>query len=403
MNLFSLIHDAARSTPFAIAVKKDNNITFYGVHAVGQIWSDEMNSKKLSPCCWSVPSSMVRSEYKAFKDNEEKLLIESFNIANETIQTKSLSVENSNLAIKYAIPNSTVFLERHVLLSEGRMPKVKTTEKLNKYDRENKQICLEYKVKSFNLDRRMSSFAKKVKQEKLGFDRKTNLFKNRPSNELFNYPLQQTVESIGIGAVRRFGRKFLVDMDSGSVSRRVDRRAKILSKIELKNSSDMGLGYRMNNLMSMGKPFDFNKSKPRKKGKNRKNRTRYVMHSGVMNLDGVGLVSGTGVSTKSGLKTNPGPEYIRENDPDVFMDPESARFRSRQLGCIGISRRISKNGRAVWTPCTNMTDYARLSGSTPLGRRHQQTNAQSMTRTIVRQEIGKLKRKKSISDEISNK
>ena len=127
------------------------------------------------------------------------------------------------------------------------------------------------------------------------------------------------------------------------------------------------------------------------------------MHSGVMNLDGVGLVSGTGVSMKSGLKTNPGPEYIRENDPDVFIDPESARFRSRQLGCIGISRRISKNGRAVWTPCTNMTDYARLSGSTPLGRRHQQTNAQSMTRTIVRQEIGKLKRKKSISDEIPNK
>ena len=385
MNLFSLIHDAARSTPFAIAVKKDDNITFYGVHTVGQIWSDEMNSKKLSSCCWSVPSGMVRSEYKAFKDNDEKLLIESFNIAVNTIQTKSLSIKDSNLVTKYAVPNSTVFLERHILFNDGFIPKVKTTEKLDKYVKENKQICLEYKIKSFILDRKISSFAKKVKHEKLGFDRKTNLFKNRPSNELSNYSLQQTVEGIGVGTVRRFGRKFLVNMNPESVSKRVDRRVKILSKTGLKNISNKGPGY--------GK----------KKTRNRKNRTRFVMHSGVTNLDGVGLVSGNGVSMKSGSKINAGPEYIRENDSDVFIDPESARSRSRQLGCIGISRRISKNGRAVWTPCTNMADYARLSGSTPLGRRHQQSNTESMTRTIVRQEMSKLKRKKSISNEILNK
>jgi len=96
-----------------------------------------------------------------------------------------------------------------------------------------------------------------------------------------------------------------------------------------------------------------------------------------------------------------GPEYVRDNDPDVFMDPESARARSRQMGCIGISRRISKTGRAVWMPCTNMSDYARLSGSTSLGRRGRAAQERNVIRTVLREELGKLKRKKSIQEELT--
>lgn len=140
-----------------------------------------------------------------------------------------------------------------------------------------------------------------------------------------------------------------------------------------------------------------------KKGRKYKKRRNLPMHTGVIHLDGVGLVSDSGVAMKSGQTKTVGPEYVRETDPDVFLDPESARFRSRQLGCIGISRRISKNGRAVWMPCTNMTDYSRLSGTTSLGRRHQRENSQSMVRTILRQELSKLKRKKSICEEILEK
>jgi hypothetical protein len=87
-----------------------------------------------------------------------------------------------------------------------------------------------------------------------------------------------------------------------------------------------------------------------------------------------------------------GPEYVRDNDPDVFIDPESARFRSRQLGCIGISRRISKTGRAVWMPCTNMSDYSRVSGSTSLGRRGQRREMENTVRTIVSRELRKNKK-----------
>lgn len=98
-----------------------------------------------------------------------------------------------------------------------------------------------------------------------------------------------------------------------------------------------------------------------------------------------------------------GPEYVRDNDPDVFTDIESARMRSRQLGCIGVSRRISKNGRTVWMPCTNMSDYARLAGTTALGRRHQRRAFENSVRTILMSNDRRPKRKVSIYEELYKK
>ena len=52
-------------------------------------------------------------------------------------------------------------------------------------------------------------------------------------------------------------------------------------------------------------------------------------------------------------------------------------------------------------PCTNMSDYSRLSGSTHLGRRHQQQATRNVVRTIVSEELRKLKKKSSIVNEIT--
>ena len=107
-------------------------------------------------------------------------------------------------------------------------------------------------------------------------------------------------------------------------------------------------------------------------------------------------------------KSLAGPEYVRENDPDVFLDPESARARSRQMGCIGISRRVSKNGRTVWMPCTNMSDYANRSGSTALGRRNISKRRENETREAVRTVLREkpkvtVKRKTSLAEELLQK
>ena len=105
--------------------------------------------------------------------------------------------------------------------------------------------------------------------------------------------------------------------------------------------------------------------------------------AGIDTLPGGGLVSAKGMTFRP-----------VDGDTDVFDNINQARRRARQLGCIGVARRISRSGRRVWTPCTNMTDYARATGSTALGRRYQQRLERQRIRNIVRDELSKLKRRK---------
>ena len=52
----------------------------------------------------------------------------------------------------------------------------------------------------------------------------------------------------------------------------------------------------------------------------------------------------------------------RSTDPDVFSDPDSARIRARNLGCIGVRRYTARDGETVWLPCSNGSDYNRTMG-----------------------------------------
>ena len=141
------------------------------------------------------------------------------------------------------------------------------------------------------------------------------------------------------------------------------------------------------------KAFAFNKKRKKKRTDEWEELDEKPIR-GITGLPGVGIVSA--ISGEAGMAAKSeriGPEYIRDNDPDVFVDPESARARSRQLGCIGISRRISKTGRAVWMPCTNMSDYSRLAGTTSLGRRGQRQETRREIQKVVREELNRQKKK----------
>ena len=141
-------------------------------------------------------------------------------------------------------------------------------------------------------------------------------------------------------------------------------------------------------------------SRRKKKGKKARKRFENLRERGVNGIQSTtsgGMVS----SSPAGpimTKSITGPYSPRDNDVDVFSDIESARARSRQIGCIGVSRRVSKNGKVVWMPCTNMTDYANASGTTALGRRNQQEQRNSVVRTVLR-DLGK-QRKKSLAYEL---
>lgn len=135
---------------------------------------------------------------------------------------------------------------------------------------------------------------------------------------------------------------------------------------------------------------------------------------GVLNLGNVsggGLVAGSSTGTFGGDATGMSAKALpnifgpRDQDVDVFTDIESARQRSRQLGCVGVSRRISKTGATVWMPCTNMSDYSSLAGTTSLGRRHQKERLERVINTAIEKKLKKNNKrgKKSFDDDVAFK
>lgn len=139
-----------------------------------------------------------------------------------------------------------------------------------------------------------------------------------------------------------------------------------------------------------------------KKKKNKKNWEK-LGERGVTSIDTIsaGLVSG---EVGGGMKA--ASSLARDGEADVFTDANSARRRARQLGCIGVARRTSMGGNTVWTPCSNITDYARRSGSTALGRRYQERLERQRARRILQEERRKnrkLRRKVSLHEELNGK
>lgn len=78
-----------------------------------------------------------------------------------------------------------------------------------------------------------------------------------------------------------------------------------------------------------------------------------------------------------------GARIVRPSDPDTYSDPESARVRARQLGCIGIRRYNNRNGGVSWMPCTNESDYRKYSGIGYSGRKFRRTQLEREVRKIV--------------------
>jgi len=64
-----------------------------------------------------------------------------------------------------------------------------------------------------------------------------------------------------------------------------------------------------------------------------------------------------------------GPRQVRPDSFDAYVDKESARARARMLGCIGIRQYSSTAGGTVWMPCSNESDYRKVTGQDNLSRR----------------------------------
>jgi hypothetical protein len=131
------------------------------------------------------------------------------------------------------------------------------------------------------------------------------------------------------------------------------------------------------------------KSANKKKRKRKKVGWENLIERGVMGIsttaDG-GLVSAP-IAAKAVLGA---PRRVRPTDPDVFTNAESARVRSRQLGCIGIRRYSSTTGGEVWMPCNNESDYRRRMGVGPQAARDKRREQARFEQRVIRN-LGKKK------------
>lgn len=80
---------------------------------------------------------------------------------------------------------------------------------------------------------------------------------------------------------------------------------------------------------------------------------------------------------------------VSSTDPDVYMSPDSARIRSRMIGCIGIRRYGLRNGGYAWMPCTNESDYRRVLGMGPQARRDRERSDRNFVRRIIKNTFNK--------------
>ncbi len=101
-----------------------------------------------------------------------------------------------------------------------------------------------------------------------------------------------------------------------------------------------------------------------------------LREGGVLGIDT--LPSGGLVSAKDDIEEIDSKGFVnyvsRSTDPDVYSNPDSARVRSRNLGCIGIRSYTASDGKTVYLPCTNGSDYNRVMNLRTDGRPKKKKN-----------------------------
>ena len=107
-------------------------------------------------------------------------------------------------------------------------------------------------------------------------------------------------------------------------------------------------------------------------------------------------VAGGPITEEKGKQEEKAAREIRSTDPDVFMAADSARVRSRQLGCIGIRRYRTTTGGEAWMPCTNESDYRLRMGTSPLARQQSDRREAAFVRRVALA-VGKQKPKTKAS------
>ena len=217
-----IVKDVVRNTPFAIVVKSDESLSFYGFHEMGAEWAKSANSN------FSKESEITTPEWTeatAFKKVSE-------NVANSIIKkTESNKTEIAILSekvISKTLKNDTVFSGRTVF---SRSDVIKT--KSEKTDIEARAVSkinrIGYRAKSFKNSLKNTSLIIEAKNKKIGIDAKSGLFVDSRAKYGKSFDSESIQKKAGFGVSRKISRFMDEKAEFGCKTNRSLRRVKSIS------------------------------------------------------------------------------------------------------------------------------------------------------------------------------
>jgi hypothetical protein len=215
-----VIKDVVRDTPFALVVKNDDSLSFYGFHEMGSNWAENAQKTVLSELDIKAPEWTESTMFKSVSENAAKSIID------KTLSRKIELNQFTEKVIKKTFASKTVFVGRTIIKGN---PEVAT--KSEKIGRESSNFLkFDYKAKSFKNKIKKISLMKEAKNKKVSIDTKSGTFVDRHSEYKQSFESIKIQELAGFGMSRKISR-FVDEKNAiGCKNNRSLRRVKSISE-----------------------------------------------------------------------------------------------------------------------------------------------------------------------------
>jgi hypothetical protein len=215
-----VIKDAVRNTPFALVVKNDDSLSFYGFHEMGSNWAENAQKTVTSELDIKAPEWTESTMFKSVSENAAKSIID------KTLSKKIELNEFAEKVITETFASKTVFVGRTII---GKKSGINTkSEKIDKT--ESNFSKFDYRAKSFKNKIKKISFIKEAKSKKVSINIKSGKFIDQRSEYKQSFDSIRIQKLAGFGMSRKISRFIDEKSELGCTSNRSLRRVKSISE-----------------------------------------------------------------------------------------------------------------------------------------------------------------------------
>jgi hypothetical protein len=220
-----VIKDVVRNTPFALVVKNDDSLSFYGFHEMGSNWAEHAQKTVSSEADIKAPEWTESTTFKSVSDNAAKSIID------KTLSKKIELNEFAEKVIKKTFASKTLFAGRTII---NKNPEVET--KSDKIDENSSNFSkFDYRAKSFKTKIKKISLIKEAKNKKISIDIKSGKFIDPRSEYKQSFESMKIQDLAGFGMSRKISRFIDEKAEFGCTSNRSLRRVKSISETQNPN------------------------------------------------------------------------------------------------------------------------------------------------------------------------